>query len=199
MHELKRRSLIAIAMPAVTISLMIGIGNLSFPGDRLIQASAQVQGSGQGNGPLENGGPLQWAGPLQDPGPFGGTGLLQGSGPLPGAGPLQGNLAPILGGDPIGVGGPIMNFDGGPITLASLPPNLPTAPPADRPSAVPGLGPLTADPRDNLPASDPTPPSNPGPQDKPQIACETCFTPPAPWAPTPPPNNIVNCANVTCN
>jgi hypothetical protein len=70
MHELKRRSLIAIAMPAVTISLMIGIGNLSFPGDRLIQASAQVQGSGQGNGPLENGGPLQWAGPLQDPGPF---------------------------------------------------------------------------------------------------------------------------------
>ena len=192
MHPLKRLSTITIAMGAGAIGLLlvIGIGNLFFPRSGL----AQLQGADASNDSLQNGGPLLGAGLLQGFGPIDGSGQSQGNGPL--SGPLLGNM-PILPAVPIGMASPIDGTNGLPplIWLASLPPDQLLAGPLPK---ILLTGPVTGLVPASLP-SGPTTTPDPGPQSQPTTVCVTCFIPPAPPAPTPPANNIVNCANLTCN
>jgi hypothetical protein len=177
-------------MSAVVLLLAVCIGSLSLLRAGLLQRDAQgaqpLRAAEQGNGLLKNGNPIQDGGPSQGSGPLDGTGPFQGAGPLLGAGPLQGN-APMLAGAPIGVGDPIPGPNGPP----------PITPPVWPPDAHPAMPIWSLAPAQ--PPSTPTLPGDPGPLQQPETTCVTCFLPPPQPSPTPPPNNIVNCANVTCN
>jgi len=185
---MKKIALVPQSLAAVLVSAAVTF--------TFVSVSAQGvpdQQSGQHRdreGPLARG-PLVGAGPLQGANP------LQGSGPLMEAGPLQGDT-PIIGGAPMGAGGPITDFGGeppaSPLQLASLP-GVPNVLPRDLADPGVPLLPITG------PSGGPSVPGDPGaPPDQPATDCVTCdfMSPPTP-SPTPPPNNIVNCANVTCS